>query len=155
MNRHSPATRAIRSLLVCAACLAAGCGRKDDRPATFPVAGTVSLDGAPLAGARVSFEHEAARYWAEARTDASGRYALMTFTSDDGAVPGAYFVAITKYEDPATVPESRRNRPDYVPRNLLPARYATAKTSGFAVTVVPGTGPAANQFDFKLLSKVR
>ena len=155
MNRHSPATRAIRSLLVCAACLAAGCGRKGDRPATFPVAGTVSLDGTPLAGARVSFEAHGVKYWAEGLTDASGRYALMTFEPGDGAVPGVYQVVITKYEDPATVPESRRERPDYVPRNLLPARYATSSTSGLSATVTAESGSEANRFDFTLLSRHR
>ncbi len=62
---------------------------------------------------------------------------------------------ITKYEDPATVPESRRERPDYVPRNLLPARYAATDTSGFSVTVAAARGPEANRFDFNLLSKGR
>lgn len=140
-------------LVMTALLTAAGCSRPVDRPATFPVSGTVTLDGRPLAAALVTFQADGARYWAEGKTDAAGGYALMTFAPADGAVPGSYQVAITKYEDAASVPEQVRERPDYIPRNLLPARYATAKSSGFTATVEPRTGADANTFDFPLKSR--
>lgn len=152
MTTLSACTR-MAALALGTAVLAAGCGRKVTRPEVFPAGGLVTLDGKPLEGARLSFEHEAATYWAEGRTDASGRYALMTFSGTDGALPGNYFVAITKYEDPATVPEKIREVPNYVPKNLLPARYATAKTSGLSATVEPRRDAGANRFDFKLVSQ--
>lgn len=141
-------------LLMTALLMAAGCSRPVDRPATFPVSGTVTLDGRPLADALVIFQADGAKYWAEGRTDDAGGYALMTFAPADGAVPGTYQVAITKYEDAASVPEQVRERPDYIPRNLLPARYAAAKSSGFTVTVEPRTEADANKFDFSLKSRV-
>jgi hypothetical protein len=148
---------ALRFPILLLACLlaVAGCGRTSRRPETFPGGGVVTLDGKPLEGAVVSFQAPGAKYWAEGRTDAAGRYALFTFVAGDGALPGTYGVVITKYEDPATVPESRRERPDYVPRNLLPARYAATDTSGFSATVAAARGPEANRFDLNLQSKGR
>jgi hypothetical protein len=108
-------------------------------------------------------------------TDASGKYELSTFTSSDGAVPGQYKVSIVKV-DPASAAKAAASTPPpgqlasgdidnttYAPpaagsvgsggapagpKNLIPAKYATADTSGLRATVSE-SGPNENNFDLK------
>jgi len=131
--------------------LVAGCKPATNRPATAPVSGAVTLGGAPVAGATVSFQAVDGSRSSVAITDASGRYELTTFVRGDGAVPGDYKVAVSKmtqdvvesapgekYEPPTgPIPE---------PKNQLPAKYADADKSGLKATVTTGSNAA----DFSL-----
>lgn len=68
---------------------------------TVPVSGTVKLEGAPLAGATVSFVGpDENTKTATGVTDAEGRYRLSCFvtgtTPVDGAMPGQYTVIVAK-----------------------------------------------------------
>jgi hypothetical protein len=65
------------------------------------------LDGAPLAGAAVSFvpQTQGVERLATGRTDADGEFTLTTLRTDDGAVPGEYKVTVAaNVEDEARRP---------------------------------------------------
>ncbi len=81
-------------------CVLIGCG-KSDGPALAPAKGVVTLDGKPLASARVSFhpKDKAARY-SYGTTDADGRFQMSTFGMNDGALVGSHTVTISKVDLP-------------------------------------------------------
>jgi hypothetical protein len=145
-----------------------GCGSDSTagRPKTYPVTGTVTLDGKSVAGATVTFQLTGASGSAVGVTDAAGKYTLTTFGGGDGAQAGDYAVAVVKYDVPPVqgaasgglasgeIDESSYNAPAEVsadqpatPKNLLPEKYANAATSGLTAKV---NETANNQFDFKL-----
>jgi hypothetical protein len=142
---------AVLTLTICAA----GCGSKpqSDRPATYPVSGTVTMNGEPVTDANVNFQLTDGSRGASGLTDQQGTFSLTTFVAGDGALPGEYRVAITKFEKPpqgAQVPEDHPdynpNVPSFVPRNLLPEKYANPQTSELTATVTEG----ANTVKFEL-----
>ncbi|RMF87778.1 MAG: hypothetical protein D6741_20100 [Planctomycetota bacterium] len=133
-----------------------GCPRDSGRPKTYPVEGVVTLNGEPVEGATVVFspvgggEGETSPQAAQAKTDADGHYELSTFEAGDGAIPGEYAVIVTKYDVKPTPGgpeleseegqmkaflEAQQGGDDSAVRNLLPAKYANAQTSGLKFTV--------------------
>lgn len=116
------------------------------KPPTYPVAGTVTLQGKPVAGAAITFvptapDGEAA----SAITDAAGKYALTTWEAGDGARPGDYRVKVFKQEQAAVDPakmvqnlsieeeqkiyvESKKPAPPA--KRLIPSKYESEETSG-------------------------
>ncbi len=165
----------LRSQWKCLVCLAAlalfvGCGTSTG-PKTVPVTGTVTLDGTPVAGAVVTFSPEAADgRAATGTTDGSGRFELTTTVSGDGAVPGSYFVGISKTsggeaavgagavdEEAAykaaeekgidvTGAAGAKEKPEAV-KDELPPRYKSPGTSGFDAEVKEGE---KNDFTFPM-----
>jgi hypothetical protein len=152
--------------------VAAGCGGSGtENPATYPVSGTVTLDGKAVAGATVTFVPEGGSggHPAGGTTDQSGQYTLTTFAGGDGAVPGKYQVKIVKFESAApagasgagsgsgsAIPEDANYAPpgdaDAAPvadKNVLPEKYADPTRSGFTVEVTDGENTGK---DFKLVS---
>lgn len=124
---------------------AVGCSRSGvaGRPPTHPATGSVSLDGTPVAGATVTLVPQAGGHAAVAVTDPKGGFRLTTFQSGDGAVAGTYGVSVEKrvaagagagagdeYQPPSG--------PLPPPENVLPARYASAETSGLTATIESG-----------------
>ncbi|MFH1922304.1 MAG: DUF6795 domain-containing protein [Planctomycetota bacterium] len=81
--------------------LAAGCGGSDGQFA--PVEGTVTLDGEPLAGARVEFDLDTGQpsygksdgSTSYGRTDAKGHYELKATHEKKGALVGKQVVRIS------------------------------------------------------------
>ena len=150
------------AVLVLGLVLGLGCAPQGgaDRPATCPVTGTVTHNGQVVEGATVNFQLVDGARSAVGLTDVGGKYSLMTFEPGDGAVAGEYKVKIVKYEGAAATGASPDEiGDDYVPpeeatgeqepsgpRNLLPAKYADADSSGLTATVAEGD----NSFDFKL-----
>jgi hypothetical protein len=148
-----------------------GCtSRTSNRPPTYPVTGTVTLNGKAVDGAVVTFQPMEGKGSAIGSTDSTGSYALSTFGPGDGAQVGQYKVSIAKYDAPVT-PPAGGSRPgefgapglpdDYVPptigggaatkgntgpKNLLPAKYADFDSSALRATVDKGP----NKFDFEL-----
>lgn len=137
-----------------------GCGKPvDTRPKRVPFSGKVTLDGAPVEGATVVLAPESGSgNAASGMTNAEGVVQFTTFESRDGAVPGKYLVTVAK----TAFPEGRAltaDDPSYDPstavaavvkgaKELLPAKYKVAKTSGLTVEVKDGeNAPAA--FDLK------
>jgi len=123
-----------------------GCKPGVNRPATAPVSGTVTLGGAPIAGATVSFQAVDGSRSSVAITDASGRYELTTFVRGDGAVPGDYKVAVSKVTQDVVESAPGKNEPPVgpipEPKNELPAKYADAAKSGLKATVTSGSNAA-------------
>lgn len=110
---------------------ACGCGAK------LPtVEGTVTLDDAPLADARIVFEAPD-KATAFAKTDAAGRYSVMT-GSQEGMAAGTYKVAISAYETRSGGTESP------IPVLKTPKKYNASATSGLAIEVAAGRNTDVN-----------
>ncbi len=92
-----------RRLLMMALVCLAGCSGSGGFPKTYPVTGTVKLNGKPIDGAMVTFQMENGKENAIGTTDKNGEFSLSMFRPGDGAVPGKYKVSIKK-EDAAPPP---------------------------------------------------
>jgi len=135
-----------------------GCGgRATDAPKTVPVTGTVTFKGQPLEGATVAFSPKTTGLRsAIGTTDAAGHFKLTTLYPADGAMPGSYTVAISKTEGgaapapnvdtsvEATIERSKKAAMEGkmgpgvrkgASKDLLPAKYKTANTSGLTAEV--------------------
>lgn len=117
-------------VLACVAIIG-GCGGVGDQPDIGTVAGTVTLDGKPLADAEIIFQHENKRF-SHAATDANGQYELTYIRDIKGAAVGKHRVVI-KARD------ARR-------RQIVPLKY-NANT-----TLTAEVKPGQNTFDFALTS---
>jgi len=153
---------------------AVGCSVDDEIP-KFPVTGNVIYKGKPLAGAVVSFTPVSTGRPASAITDASGKYALTTDVSGDGALADTYKVTIAKYdrklppeppeaEKPGELTEESLDITDEYPagydemdavekaaavaKNLLPSKFSNPDTSPLTVEVKDTA--ESNVFDFDL-----
>jgi hypothetical protein len=110
--------------------------------------------GQPVEGATVIFAPQDHSHPAAAKTGPDGRFALRTFKTGDGAVPGNFKVTVTKIEmtsqamaaatDDEEVPE-----PDE--KWLLPQNYGNFATSGLTATV---SESGDNDFTFDLTGEV-
>ena len=128
----------LASLCVLIASLVGCGGNPVDYPDTAPVTGTVTLDGAPLAGAWVSFVPAEGRP-ATGQTDADGKYELMYTGTIKGCTLGISTVMIRK--------ESEPENDDSDLMNTLPDRY-TGGDSELSADVAAGD----NVIDFQLTS---
>jgi len=133
------------ALLVLVALVAAGCGGSDGDLAT--VGGTVTLDGEPLAGARVEFDPVpeakvrgkstgSASYGV---TDSNGRYTLRYTPDQEGALVGEHVVRITT----RSMTVDADGKEVLVPERLPPQYHLQSE---LAREVEPGS----NTFDFSL-----
>ena len=103
---------------------------------TYPVAGTVTLDGKPIAGATVAlyrFNKETEKYngISNGLTDDAGRFKLSTYGRFDGAPEGEFVVTVVKtgkgYDDGETNAKS-----------LLPEVFATTAMTPLKITIQAG-----------------
>ena len=142
--------------LAFASALAAGCGK------TVAVKGRVTLDGKPVSAATVLFvpeDGESCRP-ASGMADGDGYFHLTTNRPEDGALPGAYRIVVSKTAGLATPPDSNRASKkralEYRERTasrrhgqqLLPARYGDPATTPLRCTV-----PASDVVNVELSSK--
>ncbi|MGQ9915697.1 MAG: carboxypeptidase regulatory-like domain-containing protein [Thermogutta sp.] len=154
----------------------AGCpGGGGAKLGTVKVTGTVTLDGAPLPGATVTFspKSEGARA-AFGTTDENGRFTLTTLNAGDGALPGSYAVAVSKAIAAASSSPTQDPRamggsisPEEAARimalaqaggaataaaaaNVVPEKYTSADRSGLTAEVKSG---GDNNFSFELSSR--
>ncbi|NBO93350.1 MAG: hypothetical protein EBV06_13720 [Planctomycetia bacterium] len=114
-----------------------------NRRPTTPVETTVTLDGKPVAGASVVFTGTAkgqAVAHADGITDANGVARMSTYTANDGVPTGTYAVTVT-LRRPLFLPDGKAGP------NLLPSKYADAKTSGLTFEV---NTSAQAKFEIKL-----
>jgi hypothetical protein len=86
--------------------------------------GSVTLDGAPVDGAIVTFEPNDISNGrpATGRTDSKGNFALTTYNTGDGALPGSYIVLVTKPET-STGSGPQSGNPDEVKKFLQKGGY--------------------------------
>ncbi|MDH3718582.1 MAG: hypothetical protein OES79_10725 [Planctomycetota bacterium] len=126
---------------------AGGCG--GEAYPLAPVAGTVTLDGAPVADARIGFEpvrqddSPNAGPGSYGKTDPQGRYRLKALHGDEGAVVGPHVVWISTLEEK----EHPDGRIEILVEERIPARYRGGATLQFTV---PADG--TDEADFKLTS---
>ena len=147
-------------LLVSVSLVLAGCGGPA-RPAMAPASGTVLFQGKPLEGAEVVFLSDASPRNASGKTDAQGKFRLTTYENFDGAVLGEYKVTVAKtqineamignVDDPsasygAAMAAAAAGKIEN--KNELPAKYATAESSGLTAKVTK-EGPNDFTFDLK------
>ena len=126
---HRIDSKPLSSLLLLLALVAvcfSGCGPKyPNEKAVYKVQGTVTVDGAPVAGIQISFNpisDEKRPTTAQGTTDAEGKMIISTYAEGDGAPEGEYVVTFSwqeynmmarsysgpdklkKYSDPKTTP---------------------------------------------------
>lgn len=125
----------------------AGCGGHAQRSAVplYPVAGKVTLDGAPLAGAVVEFlpEGETRGQGASGPTGADGSYTLSTPFGEPGVTSGRYRVTIRKLVN-ASPPDPSDPAPPPIEsagRDALPPTYSDPGRSTLSAVVAPGDNP--------------
>ena len=156
MQLHSMYTPAILAL---ALCVLPGCGGGGpDRPTMAPVSGTVTLDGKPLAGANIRFfSEDQSAETATGVTDGEGKFQLTTYNTNDGAVPGAYKVAVSMIQSgqAGNVPETEPDALNPPPAEMaepdsgessIPPQYLSPDTSPLKQTVMEGP----NEFTIEL-----
>ncbi|MBM3994671.1 MAG: hypothetical protein FJ303_11045 [Planctomycetes bacterium] len=100
------------------------------RKATHGVQGRAFFDGAPMAGAMVTFTGDtgdAKGITANGIVDADGSFKLSTYKAFDGAPAGEYRISFTWRASGKTGP------------SLLPARYTTATKSELTRTIQKGS----------------
>lgn len=113
-------------------------GGQSESPRMARVGGTVTFNGDPVAGARVTFTSEKGRA-ATGVTDKQGRFTMTTFEKNDGALPGRYRVTIS-----AQAASTTKKADD--DRATLPVKYSDPAKSELMVEVVVGV----NEFRFSL-----
>ena len=121
----------------------AGCGQ-GEFPDLGAVEGTVTLDGAPLEGARVKFRPESGRA-SFAKTDQQGHYTLTYLRDVAGAKTGKHRVIISTYREGEVFDETSGVPIPTIPERV-PAKYN--RDSILTADVQPG----GNVCDFDLKS---
>jgi len=125
-----------------------GCGKpKVEVPPTFPVSIKIAQSGQPVEGASVTLvpQGESGR-GAAGVTDASGVAKMGLPGLADGAVPGKYWVTVSKVEGVQSDPsmsaeefykqqESKPAAAPSSPKHLLPVKYLSAQSGGLECTV--------------------
>ena len=114
-----------------------GCGSSEFD--LVPVSGTVTLDGEPVAGARVIFEPHrtgedalSAGPSSNGVTDETGRFTLATTMDEDqGAVVGKHTVTISTY---LAEVDRTRDTGRIIRQEEIPARYAEPGALTFEVS---------------------
>lgn len=137
----------ISSLLL--ALLVLGCGSASERQPVFPVAGRLTFQGQPMAGAMLTFHPlgdtgpRALR--AQATADGEGKYRMTTYTTGDGVPPGEY--AVTLYWPGKRTAKPRPGEEeDDMPPDRLQRAYTTPATTKLRATV----REQVNALDFSL-----
>jgi hypothetical protein len=115
--------------------------------ATFPVMGTVLIDGKPVPQATVAFHkyNETTKAWqqvCDGLTDVNGRFQVTTYTKNDGCPVGEYAVTVRRSGKGVSDDESPE-------KNQLPERYATPDKTALRAII----GETTNQMRFELLGK--
>jgi major membrane immunogen (membrane-anchored lipoprotein) len=150
LNRRSAGTRRSRRCLavltVPALFVLASCGTEDGFGKRYPVSGTVTYNGSPLAKGEISFiSEDISKNFGASGTIANGSYTLSTGGDADGAQVGKYKVTIIAKEDYMAKAEadfkketggtSPKLLPSFVAKaaaaakSLIPAGYGDARTT--------------------------
>lgn len=137
----------VRCFFICGCFVLSGCGAKGG-PETFPVTGSIEMDGQPVAAALVVFNPSSSDaskkvVASQAETDDDGNFIMKTHIGGEdykqGMQPGDYVVTVTKME---VVQDMRRQ-----PKHLLPKKYRFAKSTDLKASV---NSDGENHFEFVL-----
>ena len=113
-----------------------GCSRSDGLP-TYPVAGTVRVNGQPAASALVTFHPLGGQSSKPSgRVGDDGTFALTTREGGDGAPAGEYRVTVA-WVAPAAGRKGVEGE-DAPPRPLVPAEYTTPDRTPLRASVAAG-----------------
>ncbi len=137
----------------------AGCS-DDGLGKRYPVAGTVTYDGKPLASGSINFIPETAESRSATGMIVDGNYSLTTHKPGDGALPGKFKVTITSYAgdlakvkaDAEKAFDAKNAMPDQLAvgaaqkKSLIPERYGSFEGSGLSADVQE----RSNRIDFAL-----
>jgi len=147
-----PPTVALLALVASAGC--------SQGPGSFAhVSGVVTLNGAPVDGAKVTFvsttemEGQKARY--STTTDSAGKYMIAGWGKQPGIPPGMYKVVVTKLvmkggkvQTPEEGFDSTQLEMSGMGKNELPKEYAEENTTKLTATLDTGKNKDVN-FDLK------
>ncbi len=126
-----------------------GCSGVEPPPKTVKVEGTIHYKGTPLPQGKITFEPHEAGSAGLARPATGqiqdGKFSVSTFNQGDGALPGTYKIAVESVEEVSMEDFNAGKRE----RQLIPKKFASAKTSGLATTVPDQESPYAVTFDIK------
>jgi hypothetical protein len=127
--------------LLLALSLAAGCGGTPRRP----LAGTVTLDGVPLATGLIQFEPAEGDGLTSGAVITAGRYEIP---GGRGLPPGRYRVRISAAEESRVAPATAAPGEIFLPpgKDLIPARYNAASE---LVVEIGDDGERSQDFDLK------
>jgi len=122
--------RALGAVVAFAALATAGCGGGRSFPKTFPVKGTVLVNGQPAGDVmvilnRISPDKLSVQTTPQALTNSKGEFLLTSYNAEDGAPEGEYVVTIEWHE------RSGPLKTDFDGPDRLGGAYAkTEKTKG-------------------------
>ena len=133
------------TLLLAVGVILCGCDRSPRLAGLVTASGTLTHNGQPVAGASILFgpapgsppDNRAA----SAKTDASGKFSLMTLVPGDGAFPGTYRVMVSKTEASGggmvegTEGDNPKFLDDRTSIDYLPGKYKDPETSGIEITI--------------------
>ncbi|MFM7319790.1 MAG: hypothetical protein ACKO85_22145 [Isosphaeraceae bacterium] len=145
---RSPVSACALSLVVTAAFT--GCGSSE--PGLVPVKGKITLDGGPFpkegminfTGASAADPNAPSRP-GSAKFGTDGVFSAMSFEPGDGLYPGTYKLAVECQDAPPTIANDGRMIGG---KNLIPAKFQNAETSGLTLTV-PADGVKDAVIDVK------
>src|SRR5688572_22586531 len=122
----------VTRLLCCTSVLLCVCGCSEDEPPLYPVRGALVYKGKSIPKAELVLHplFEGPGWMPVAVVDENGSSAASTRLPGDGALAGRYKLTVVWRP---TVNEDGESP------NLLPARYADAKTSNLEIDVGPGS----------------
>ena len=130
--------KSIRPMALLLLVVAIGCGSGSSGPVTYPVTGKVTLGGAPIADAAVSFvplSPDIGIGSGTAHTGPDGAFSVETQfdlgkSSKEGLPAGDYRISIIKLEHQAGEPSLSKP-----PKNTLPQKYASPETSNLSASI--------------------
>ncbi|MCA8992726.1 MAG: hypothetical protein KDA88_12125 [Planctomycetaceae bacterium] len=124
------------SLLSVSLCTLIGCGSAGEgaaqRVPVFKAGGTVTFAGAPVTDAAVTFVPLDGQPAAVGRTDANGKFTLMTYEYGDGAAVGSFTVLVSKSVSAAPVTDEE-----------TPEAHGTDASATYTAGAAHGGGGAA------------
>lgn len=151
----------MRFIALSLCCLALwSCAGGDDahkaaRPKTVIAKGGIRFQGKPLDNAIIVIAPTTEKGTAaSAVSDGTGRFELIAFPPESGAVPGTYGVAVLKTPPSADVPYSETGHDAPMLKKpakqamSIPEKYMNAETSGL-VLIIPQEGSETLVLDLK------
>ena len=134
----------------------AGCSGASDklkaaRPKTVTAQGIVTRKGQPLSRVLVMCRPVGGQHGCSGLSDGGGRFELMAFNPDPGAVPGKYEVSLQTTvqaveEPPEDVVLPKGQKPPPVPTPELPTKYASYETAKL-ILEIPAYGSRELKID--------